>query len=622
LTVALSGSACAERDPVVSAIATLRQPLTTETVTKLLPDVGIANARYGRAVAIDGNTTVIGELGTVRVYELQGSVVSSPLSLVPANVVPNVGGYGCAVAIDGDTIVVGASDEATPDTAGAAYVFVRASSGWVDQATLSLPGLSAGATFGYALAVSGDTIVVGAPMASNSSPQQNGSVYVFVREAGTWSLQESLKPGGSDPKDRFGYAVDTQGDQLIVGAPTSEGKLLGLPMGRAFFYARSGSTWDLVDSFDIPLSFAEDQWFGASVSLDDPLAVVGGPRPVTSGLGSPTVRLFERNGNDWADRGEVLPQGVNDSSRYGQSVSLEGSLLAVGAPEDPELGTRAGAVYVFEPDGAGWTMLDKLLAENGQAHDTFGRSLALAGHRLAVGVPGDDTQGDAAGAVWLYAVRDEVGAPCTQADGCLSGYCVDGVCCDGPCGAGATNDCEACSVAAGAEADGTCTALTETPCSDGDPCTESASCDLGTCIRVAAASDGFPCPGGTCQSGVCIDVDGGTVEPDGGSGTGGSGTGGSGTGGSGTDGGGTGGASGTGGMTPDAGNGPSANGADPDSSFYGCGLGGRPRGVGLWGLFAVLVGLGAKGRRTTRWSACGSRTRRASGSRAGSSRSL
>ena len=619
LTVALSGSACTERDPVVSAIATQGQPLTTEAVTKLLPDVGTADARYGRAVGIDGNTTVIGELGTVRVYELEGTVISPPLTLTPGVVPPNVGGYGNAVAIEGDTIVVGAPDEETPDTPGLAYVFVRTSSGWVEQATLSLPGLTSGATFGYALAVSGDTVVVGAPFASPSSPQQNGSAHVFIREAGVWSLQESLKPAGSDPKDRFGYAVDLQGDQLIVGAPTSDGKFLQLPVGRAFIYGRNGATWDLDDSFDLPMSFTEAQWFGASVSLDDPFAAIGGPRLGTSSLGSPTVRLYERNGNDWADRGEVIPANVGNSSRFGRAVSLEGSLLAVGAPEDAQLGTRAGAVYVFERYGSGWTVLDKLLAENGQAYDTFGQALALSGHRLAIGVPGDDTRGDAAGAVWLYAVRNEVGAPCTQADGCLSGYCVDGVCCDGPCGAGATNDCEACSVATGAETDGTCTALTETPCDDGDPCTESASCDLGVCVRVVVASDGFPCPGGSCQSGVCIDTDGGTVEPDGGmGGTGGSGTGGSGTGGSGTGGTGT---SGTGGMTPDAGKGPSANGTDPDSSFYGCGVKGQPRGVGSWGLFAVLAGLGAMVRRTTRSAACGPRTRRASGSRAGSSRS-
>jgi hypothetical protein len=622
LMVALAGSACTEPD--VPALATQGQPLTTQAVTKLLPDVGTPNARYGRAVGIDGNTTVIGEIGTVRVYELDGTVISPPLPLVPAVVVPNVGGYGSAVAIDGDTIVVGAPDEDSPDTPGAAYVFVRTSSGWVHQATLSVPGLSAGATFGFAVAISGDTVVVGAPMASNASPTQNGSAYVFVREADAWSLQGSVKPSGSEPKDRFGYAVDVQGDQLIVGAPTSEGKLLGLPTGRAFVYERSGSTWDLGGSFDLPMSFTEAQWFGASVSLDDPFAVVGGPRLGTGSLGSPTVRLYERNGNDWTDRGEVIPSNVGSSSRFGRSVSLEGSLLAVGAPDDDQIGSRAGAVYVFERYGSGWTLLDKLVSANGQPHDMFGQAVAVSGHRLVAGVPGDDTQGDAAGAVWLYAIRGEVGAPCTQADGCLSGYCVDGMCCDGPCGDGATNDCEACSVAAGAETDGTCTALTETACDDGDPCTESASCDLGACVRVTAASDGFACPGGTCQSGVCIDADGGTVEPDGGmGGTGGSGTGGSGTGGSsGVGGSGGTGTSGAGGMTPDAGKGPTAGGTDPDSSFYGCGVEEQPRGAWSWSLFVACVGLaGAMARRTTRSAACGPRTRRASGSRAGSSRS-
>lgn len=583
LTVALAVSACADRDPIVHALATRGQPITAEAVTKLLPDVGTADARYGRALGIDGDTTVIGEIGAVRVYELDGTVVSPALALVPTSVVPNGGGYGSAVAIDGDTIVVGAPDEDTPDTAGAAYVFVKTSSGWVDQGMLTVPGLAVGATFGFAVAVSGDTIVVGAPMASNSSPLQNGSAHVFVREAGAWSLQESLEPGGSDPKDRFGYAVDAQGERLLVGAPTAQGNMLEISTGRVFVYWRNGPAWSLEDTFDLPMSITEGQWFGASVSMDDPLAVAGGPRFGTGSLGSPTVRLYERSGNDWMDRGEVSTSGVGNTSRFGRSVSLGGSLLAVGAPEDSQLGERAGAVYVFERYGSGWTAVDKLVSANGQPHDLFGQEVAVSGHRLVAGVPGDDTQEDAAGAAWLYAVRGELGEPCTQADGCVSGHCVDGVCCDGPCGEGDTTDCEACSTAAGAQSDGTCAALTATSCVDGDPCTGSASCDEGACIRVSAVSDGFPCPGGTCQSGVCIDADGGTVEPDGGVG----GSGGSG-------------GSGAGGTTADAGTGPGATGTDSNSSFYGCGVEGQPRGTSSWGLLAVLVGLAGAAARGTR----------------------
>ena len=79
---------------------------------------------------------------------------------------------------------------------------------------------------------------------------------------------------------------------------------------------------------------------------------------------------------------------------------------------------------------------------------------------------------------------------CNASPQCASSFCVDGVCCNTACGGGATNDCQACSIAAGAPANGTCAPLTGTPCTDGNACTLNDTCQAGTCVGSSSCGDG------------------------------------------------------------------------------------------------------------------------------------
>src|SRR5262249_28586387 len=148
--------------------------------------------------------------------------------------------FGYSVAISGDTIVVGAYGESSKATgingnqsdnsanlAGAAYVFVRSGTAWRQQAYLKASNTDAGDRFGNSVAVSGDTVVVGAVLESsnatgvngdqiNNSAAGAGAAYVFVRSGATWNQQAYLKASNTDAADQFGVSVAISGDTVVV----------------------------------------------------------------------------------------------------------------------------------------------------------------------------------------------------------------------------------------------------------------------------------------------------------------------------------------------------------------------------------------------------------------------
>jgi hypothetical protein len=162
--------------------------------------------------------------------------------------------FGASLAISGDTLVVGAPWESSnamgvngdqrsilAPTSGAAYVFVRNGTSWTQQAYLKASNTRANTYFGYSVAISGDTIVVGAGGESSSAKGVNGNqadtrvpnagaAYVFVRNAGTWSQQAYLKasntpssPAPLNTAPGFGESVVIAGDTIAVGAPLERG---------------------------------------------------------------------------------------------------------------------------------------------------------------------------------------------------------------------------------------------------------------------------------------------------------------------------------------------------------------------------------------------------------------
>jgi len=212
--------------------------------------------------------------------------------------------FGMSVAAANDTVVVGASwEDGGGSNAGAAYVFVRSGTVWSQQAYLKASNAGAGDFFGDAVAVSGETVVVGAPGEAGSgrgvNPPPNdfaayaGAAYCFVRSGTNWSQQAYLKASNAGAGDEFGTSVALSVDTLVVGADREAGNGAGLNptdndvatnAGAAYVFVRSEAVWSQQALLKASNTGAGDQ-FGMSVAVSGDTVVVGASEEDGSGMG-------------------------------------------------------------------------------------------------------------------------------------------------------------------------------------------------------------------------------------------------------------------------------------------------------------------------------------------------
>lgn len=308
-----------------------------------------------------------------------------------------------------------------------------------------------------ALTSDGSRALVGAGHDDTAEGTDTGSARVFVRAASGWTEEATLLASGAGAGDQFGWSValSSDGTRALVGAFLDD-TAAGANAGSARVFVRSGTTW-MEEAQLLASGAAADDWFGVSVALssDGSRALVGALGDDTAaGTGAGSAHVFVRSGTMWMDEAMLLGSGAATDDNFGNAVALtsDGSRALVGVPWGAtRAGTRAGTARVF-------TLID--LSANGAA--------------------------------------------CSSPGECASGFCTDGVCCESSCGGGGSDDCQACSVAAGGTADGTCTNF----CDDGDACTADA-CDAisgctntaidGCCSADLDCDDGDACTDDTCS---------------------------------------------------------------------------------------------------------------------------
>lgn len=350
--------------------------------------------------------------------------------------------FGIAVGISGDTVVVGAIFEASNSTtinsgqgnnsagqAGAAYVFVRNGTSWTQQAYLKASNAEAGDQFGASVAISGDTIVVGAVGENSNSTTINagqgdnsandaGAAYVFVRSGTTWTQQAYLKASNAGTLDAFGWSVAIDGDTVLVGANSEDSNSTTINSGQsdnsapnagaAYVFSRSGSTWSqqaYLKAFNAELG----DTFGQSVAVSGDTAVVGANNEdsnsatINSGQGNNAAPsagaayVFVRSGGVWSQQAYLKAFNTDPLDVFGTAVDVWGNTVVVGATGEASTSTtinsgqgnngaaNAGAAYVFVRSGVNWTQQAYLKAPNTDAGDNFGISTAIDGDMLVIG---------------------------------------------------------------------------------------------------------------------------------------------------------------------------------------------------------------------------------------------
>ncbi len=346
---------------------------------------------------------------------------------------------GATILVQGSALVAGVSPTlGLGFGANALTVAVTAESGTsrnvvvnvTRSATLTSPptyvkasNTGGGDQFGAAVALDGDTLVVGCPYEdsdatgvngsqSNNLVSDSGAVYVFVRSDGGWSQQAYLKPPASDIGDNFGYSVAVDGDTVIVGAWFEDSGAAGVNgnaaddsktnSGAAYVFVRNGTTWSQQAYLKGATSNENDR-FGYSVDVSGDTAVVGSKYRDAGALSdSGEATVFVRAGGAWSLQQTLLPSNPEALDEFGTSVAVSGNTIAVGAvreatstgginPAPNESGDDDGAVYLFVRSGSTWSQSHFLKASNPTNGDYFGQDLALDGDTLAVGSPFEDS---------------------------------------------------------------------------------------------------------------------------------------------------------------------------------------------------------------------------------------
>lgn len=300
---------------------------------------------FGTSVALVGDTLAVGaygknsDAGAVYVFTRSGTNWTEQACLTAANAAAN-DIFGRSLALSDDMLAVGAPGK--NGYAGAAYVFSRSGTIWTEQTNLTAPNAAANDLFGWSLALSDDTLAVGAPSKDTST----GAVYVFSRSGTTWAQQAYLMAAVA--YSRFGFSLALSGDTLAVGAWGAYNS------GAAYVFSRSGMVWSQQACLTASNAEATD-YFGHSVSLSGDVLAVGainedsdGSGPTNNSAGdSGAAYVFNRSGGIWTERAYLKASNAAANSLFGFSLALDGDSLAVGAAYEDSIASESGAVYLF-----------------------------------------------------------------------------------------------------------------------------------------------------------------------------------------------------------------------------------------------------------------------------------
>jgi hypothetical protein len=390
----------------IAVLLTFAPPVSASTLTEVAKLVASDAAQedvFGLAVAVDGDTAVIGapgndDGGAAYVFTRSGGVWTQQAKLTPSDPTEH-GSFGISVALDGDTAIVGALRTGFPSFfAGATYVFTRSGTTWTQQAKLVpdfTPVDQFDDDFGRYVALDGNTAVVGAKRDDSATNPFNNSglAYVFTRSGTTWSQQARLAPSDLAAEDAFGFSVAVDGDTSLIGAPNG---------GFAYIFTRSGGIW----TEQAKLTPSDTLTFGdcirvlhcTTVALDGDTAMVGTAFD-DGGSGSSvvggSVYVFTRSGATWGQQAKLV---TSDAPAFGESIALDGDTAVIGAGDFHE------AAYLFTRSGTTWTQQSKLVPSDATGDDGFGSSVALDGATAVIGA----IRNSGSGSAYVFSLAKDV----------------------------------------------------------------------------------------------------------------------------------------------------------------------------------------------------------------------
>ncbi len=291
--------------------------------------------------------------------------------------------FGSSVAVSGHTLVAGAPYHkvGVNSNEGAVYVFSDRSGHWKQIAELAVAGGSANLYFGSTVGISGNTIVASAPYAGAAS---QGALYVFGDGSGRWKQIAELTASDAVAGDQLGhYSVAIQGKTIVAGSPAHAVNSISGQGAVYVFNEPSGGWHTMTQSAELSEAHgALDDWVGWSVGISGNTIVAGAPAPYEESNHHAAVFVFTKRSGHWKQTGEVHQRDASINNDIGQEVAISGHTIAAGAPESNNL-------YIFQSASGKWKQTADLtynVCDSTECSgDSLGTAVAFAGNAIVAG---------------------------------------------------------------------------------------------------------------------------------------------------------------------------------------------------------------------------------------------
>lgn len=362
--------------------------------------------QFPSAIAIDGNSAFLGTFNQptatakgavyVATHNISWSITQK---LMEPNGAAAGHQFGAAVAVQGFWAVVGAPG------ASAAYVFQLSGTTWTYVQKLSISPSELGDFFGASVAIAGDTIAIGA-YGSNSYV---GKVYIFRYNGSSWGQVPSqiLTANDGQSLDFFGYSLALSNNSLIVGA-YGDDEPSGTNFGSSYIFKFNGTQWAFQQKLQAPDGASGDN-FGQAVAIDTNKLIIGASRDDDVGNNAGSAYIFALEGTQWNFKKKLIGSDTVAGDWFGTSVAIRGNTVLVGSPlwDDSTESLDHGAIYPFVLNGSIWQEQSKL-RPTGIYDANFGTTLALTSDSAIGGAPLLDLNGRDSGTAFFYNVQCSV----------------------------------------------------------------------------------------------------------------------------------------------------------------------------------------------------------------------
>ena len=337
--------------------------------------------------------------------------VSDPTSYIDAS-----DWYGYSVAMTdsispGNPHIIVGTPYATTDgfSSGMAVVMLRSWGGggsagtyrnWVHISRLQPSDGAASDLFGHSVDVKGDRAIIGA-----KNHNDTGAVYIYEYASSYWGVdsgtyqlrEENIKLTATDSAnwDYYGDSVSIDGDYAVVGAPGEDDNY-----GAAYVLYRNSGIWEQQDKITANITLSTGSDFGEAVDINGDYIIVGADYYRNGTIYSGAAFIFKRNGTDWEQTAQLIPEDGINYAYFGQSVAISDKYAVVGAFQDNDTGSHdnSGSIYIYEKRGEDWELIEKLTSSEISEDAYFGRSVSIEENFILVGSDGKNSND---GAVYI-----------------------------------------------------------------------------------------------------------------------------------------------------------------------------------------------------------------------------